>query len=65
MNSDLAEAIRLLSRTSEAELTSAFKRIEGSARWLTASACRPFLEEAGGGRRVLGAASEMKRLANR
>lgn len=58
-----AEAVALVSGFTGPDLTRTLGWIEASARGLGAADCTQFLESAGSGREVLGAAAEMKRLA--
>lgn len=58
-----ADVVALVSGFTGADLTKTLGRIEASVRGLGAADCVQFLESAGAGREVLGAAAEMKRLA--
>ncbi|WP_210334919.1 hypothetical protein [Mesorhizobium mediterraneum] len=58
-----AEVVALVSGFTGADLTKTLGGIEASVRGLGAADCMQFLESAGAGREVLGAAAEMKRLA--
>lgn len=58
-----AEVVALVSSFTGQDLTKTLGGIEASVRGLGAADCAKFLESAGAGRDVLGAAAEMKRLA--
>lgn len=63
MKSNPSEIVDLLSRFTGQNLTATLGKVESSVHGLTADRCQAFLEGAGAGREVLGAAAEMKRLA--